>query len=220
MRGLHFESGSLDLASDLCKATEVILAADAHVLELEFLQSVLRRLQIILVALDLLIDELHRRARVGPLFPQTRFDEDGQQRLHHAFAAVRVRVAVTDDVEITRAPGQADASHDVVDQILLLPARFHAEIEIRHADELLDVRATDERAADERDLLLDVRPDRQPRQQRPKQRFGVDVDARTRLVLVGYAIDRYDCDDSGKPRRCEAEPSPVPHAAKVCQCLL
>ena len=77
--------------------------------------------------------------------------------------------------------------------------RRRPQVEIGHADQLFDVRPADQRAAHQRDLLVEVRLDREAREQRPQQRFGVDVDARARLVFLRDLVDDGDADDRGDP---------------------
>src|SRR5450830_159233 len=119
----HLELGLAQLVRQLAIAAGVVatLAGQhAHVADLEFLQRVLARGQAFLVHLDLFVDELDRFFRIELLAAEAALDKDGQQRLHHFLARLRVGAGVGNRVDVV-ALGAAhfDLGHQLVDHLFL-----------------------------------------------------------------------------------------------------
>ncbi len=225
LRRLQVHPRALDRSVERDDAAEIVLPLavrrDAHVLELEILDPAFGRPQVLLVIPDLVIQELDGRLRILSLVTQARLDEDREQRLDDLPRLARVLVAIADHVQVRgNVAFEPDRLRDRVDQFLALGIRRRAQVEVRHADQPLDIRAADQRAAHQRDLLVEIRLDREPREKRPKQRLRVDVYAGRGLVAFGNAVNEPDADDCRDPRRCESDPAPVPDAPQDAEDLL
>lgn len=73
----------------------------------------------------------------------------------------------------------------------------------------------DQRAAEHRDLLVDVGLHGQARHQRTQHRLGIDEHPGAGLVLVGHLVDHHAGDDADHPGERKAPPPEAPHAAQV-----
>jgi hypothetical protein len=92
--------------------------------------------------------------------------------------------------------------------------RLDVQIKIRHPDQLLDVRPVDQGAAEQHDLLIDVRLCDQTGHQRPENRLGIDKDARRRFVLVGNGQDGRHACRAHDPGDDDPQPATLPHPAQ------
>ena len=123
-----------DFVGELGQPPEVVgpalLPGDAQVLEPELLEPILRRLQALLVLLDLLVDEAHRRPRVLALVAEARLDEDRQQRLHDLARLLRIGVAVGDRVDVGVLRARARAARE----LQRLASRRRSAPRVPHSD--------------------------------------------------------------------------------------
>ena len=218
----QFEPRAGDVVSQLRHLGEEVLAdlpalaRHAHVLELEFLEPRFRQLQALLIPLDLLVEELDGAARILPLVVEAGFDKDGEHGLDDVLCLLRLRVPIGNDVDVVRdVAGELDRPHQVVDQVVALGVGLDAEIEVRHANQLLDIGPADQRPAHQRDLLVEIRLDGESRHDRPQQRLRVDIDASARLEFFRNAIHDGDADYRGDPGGRQPDPAAVPHGAQV-----
>src|SRR6185437_12520648 len=90
---------------------------------------------------------------------------------------------------------------------------------IGQADHLFDVRARDEGAQHDGDLLVGVVAHRQALQQWPKQRVGIDVNFGFGLVLVGNDADHDPAREADNPGGRNTEPPILPSAAQIAEQL-
>jgi hypothetical protein len=150
-----------------------------------------------------------------PLVAQARLHEDVEQRLDDPLCAVRIGIPIRDGVKAGRQARQLDRLHHRIGELVALRSRAHVQVEVGHPHQALDVRPADERAADERNLLVQIRLDRESRKQRLQQRFGIDVNPRLRFVHLGCPIHHEHADDRGDPCRAQTDPAPLPHPAQV-----
>ena len=116
-------------------------------------------------------------ASVSWRFPPRPDSTNRTQRLHDALCALRLHVFVRER-EWLSPPGldPQPAGHRRSGRLTLLRVLYR-EVEVGHGISF-DVRPTDQRAAEQIDLLTDVGLDREPRHQRAQNRLGIDVDAR------------------------------------------
>ena len=214
---MQFQSRLIQGRGCLAHAGEIILAArdHRHVLELELLHPRLGLFELLLVDLNLVLDEFARGIRVLALVAHAGLDEDRHQRLDHALRLGGIGIAERQSKEIV-PPGAPDgeALGQIIDQPVLFLLGLHPQIEIGHANQLLHIGATDQRAAQNPDLLIDVGLDRKAAHQRLEDRLGVHIDARRRLELVGQSHDDGGAGDANHPGDRQPQPAPLPHSAQ------
>ena len=185
--GAELETSLNSFVAENVHATQIVPAigtGELHVLQPEFLQPVLRFFEAPLIPLDLLFDKSLRVVVVLAVSAEAGFHKNGQKRLDNALGILRLWVERGNHKQIVPAARDTDVFCQPIDEVVLLLWGLHCEIDVVHPNQLLHVRATDQRSRQKRKLLIDVRLHGEPGEEWLKDGFRVDIDARTRLVSV------------------------------------
>ena len=162
----------------------------------------------------------------GAFAAQRLFDERIEQRLDHREALLAAVVLEADGVETVG--GRISLAHlrDHEDALLQggeqTLARFRglgAQIEVGLASNGFQRGPAEQRLAHDRELRFHIGIERQTAQQRAKDGFGIDVDARLRLVHVRHGKHVHPADQACGPGGREPQPAEAPAAADVVQYL-
>jgi hypothetical protein len=214
LRFEEFELGLVQAVRQFRHVRAVVAAGarqHAQVLDLEILERVFSDDQFFFIGLDLVVDELDRFFRILLLAAEAAFDEDRQQRLDDILAQLRVRIVIGNRVDVVAlGADDLDLVHQVVDELFMVFRRLRLDVDIDHAHDALDVRAADQGAAHESDLLVHVRNRRHAGQQGLQDALGIDVDPGRSLVVIGQAVDDDPADDGHDPGNDDRIPAVFP----------
>ena len=208
----QLQSGVVEARLQLLHSREIVRPRGGlpEVAQPEFLQPVLGLFELPFVKLDLLLDETLGLVGSEAAAALIGLDEHRRERLDHLPRPRRIRVAETHHVQVL-PPGCGDlqALDEVLGQHVL---RHLPVVQTRPDDQLLDVRTADQGPPQHRHLLIDVGLHRQSGHQGFQDRLGVNENPRLRLEVLRHARDDEHPDQGNRPRRCEPQPAPRPHA--------
>jgi hypothetical protein len=187
------------------------------VLASKICQALLGGLQPLFVDLDLLVQKTLRHVGIDARVADEPLYKGVEQGLHHLEGLTGVRRGVGDGIQVlaTVVALNAQVSAQPVNQFLDFLLGEGLQMHVRGTRHLFEVRAREEGAGQHVHALIGVWLDRQARQQRPENGFGIHVHLRRDPVLVRHLADVHPTRHGYRPGNHQGHPAISPHATHV-----